>query len=93
MVCRNNAAAKLACDLIFQPGTWKVAGTATVARATLSRGGRVYARGRARMRTQGRRLRIELELGRRPRPGTYRMTLRLRGNSYVTVLRRTIRIR
>ena len=93
VVCRNNAAAKLACDLIFQPGTWKVAGTATVARATLSRGGRVYARGRARLRTQGRRLRIELELGRRPRPGTYRMTLRLRGNSYVTVLRRTIRIR
>ena len=93
VVCRNNAAAKLACDLIFQPGTWKVAGTAMTARATLSRGGRVYARGRARLRTQGRRLRIKFDLVRRPRPGTYRLTLRLRGDSYVTVLRRTIRIR
>ena len=93
VVCRNNAAAKLACDLIFQPGTWKVAGTAVTARATLSRNGRVYARGKARLRTQGRRLRIKLDLVRQPRPGAYRMTLRLRGNSYVTVLRRTIRIR
>ena len=93
MVCRNNAAAKLACDLIFQPGTWKVAGTATTARATLLRGGRVYARGRARLRMQGRRLRIKLDLVRRPRPGTYRLTLRLRGDRYVTVLRRTIQIR
>ena len=92
VTCRNNAAAKLACELMFQPGTWKVAGTATVARATLSRGGRVYARGRARLRTQGRRLRVKLELVRRPRPGLYRLTLRLHGGRYAVVLRRTVRI-
>ena len=93
VICRNTAAAKLACDLMFQPGTWKVAGTATVARATLSRGGRVYAHGRARLRTQGRRLRVKLELARRPRPGLYRLTLRLHGGRYAIVLRRTVRIR
>jgi hypothetical protein len=94
VICRNNAAAKLGCDLLFPAGTWKVAGTATTARATLSRDGRIHARGRARLLTRGRRLRINLELARRPLPGTYRLTLRLRGgSSYVTVLRRTVRIR
>ncbi len=49
VICRNNKAAKLACDLMFPPGTWKVAGAATTARVTLSRDGRVYARGKARL--------------------------------------------
>ena len=93
VVCRNNPAAKLACDLMFPPGTWKVAGTATTAHVTLSRNGRVHARGQARLRTQGRRLRIKLDLFRRPRPGTYRLTLKLGRGGHVTVLRRQVRIR
>ena len=87
MICRNNKAAMLACDLMFPPGTWKVAGSATTARATLTRHGRVYGRGTARVRTHGKRLRIRLHLAPRPRPGVYRLTLRWHG---VVVLRRTV---
>ena len=90
VICRNTVSAKVACDLLFPPGTWRVAGSATAARATLSRDGRVYARGRARVRARGKRLRVQLRLARRPRAGTYRLTLRIHG---VTVLRRTVRIR
>jgi hypothetical protein len=74
---------------MFAPGTWKVAGTAATARATLSRNGRVHTRGQARLRRQGKRLRIRLHLARRPRPGTYRLTLRAHG---VVVLRATVRM-
>ena len=88
VICRDTKAAKLACDLMFAPGTWTVAGTATTARVTLSRNGRVYARGKAVLRKQGKRLRIRLQLIRRPRPGTYRLTVRVHG---VVVLRRTVR--
>ena len=88
VICRDTKAAKLACDLMFAPGTWTVAGTATTARATLSRNGRVYARGKAVLRKQGKRLRIRLQLIRRPRPGTYRLTVRVHG---VVVLRQTVR--
>ena len=73
VICRNDQAARLACDLMLAPGTWKVAGTAATDRVTLSRDGRVYARGR--------RLRFRLELVRRPRPGSSRGTLRLRGGA------------
>ena len=89
VICRNTVAARAACELLFPAGTWRVAGSATTARVTLSRNGRVYARGKARLRRQGERLRITLQLTRRPRPGTYRLTLRGRG---VVVLRRTVQV-
>jgi hypothetical protein len=89
VVCRNNVVARTACDLLFPQGTWRAAGAATTASAALSRDGRVRARGKARLRVRGGRLRVRLQLVRRPKPGVYLLTLRLRGD---IVLRRTVRI-
>lgn len=57
VICRNTAAARALCTVAFAPGTWKAAATATVARYTLLRGGRVVAHGR---RPAHRRVRIRL---------------------------------
>jgi hypothetical protein len=53
----------------------------------------VYARGRAHLRPHGRRLRVRLQLRRRPARGAYRLTLRIHAGRHSVVLRRTIRIR
>jgi hypothetical protein len=89
VTCRNTAAARLLCDALFAPGTWKPAGSATAARFTLSRGGRVYARGRATVNRHGRvRMRV-----RKVRKGTYMLKLRVGHGPHAVVLRRVTRIR
>jgi hypothetical protein len=92
LTCRNTAAARLLCDALFAPGTWKPAGTATTARFTLSRGGRVYARGRATVNRHG-RVRTRLSHHRKLRTGTYVLKVRVGHGRHALVLRRITRIR
>jgi hypothetical protein len=92
VTCRNTAAARLLCDALFAPGTWKPAGTATTARFTRSRGGRVYARGRATVNRHG-RVRMRLSRPRKLRNGTYVLKVRVGHGRHALVLRRITRIR
>jgi hypothetical protein len=92
VICRNTVAAKIACDLLFAPGTWKVVGTARDVTATLSRHGDVYARGTTRHLGRGKQLRIHLTMIRRLTRGKYRLTVRFTGGRYVRVLRESVRI-
>jgi hypothetical protein len=92
LTCRNTAAARLLCDALFAPGTWKPAGTVTAARFTLSRGGRVYARGRATVNRHG-RVRMRLSHPRKLRKGTYVLKVRVGHGRHALVLRRITRIR
>lgn len=86
ITCRNTAVARLLCDVLFAPGTWQPGDSAGAARFTLSRAGRVHARGRATVDRNG-RSRVRL---RKVRRGTYVLTVRVDG---VQVLRRTVRVR
>jgi hypothetical protein len=92
VVCRNTAAVKLTCDLIFQPGTWKVAGAASAARASLSRNRRAYARGTARITRGEKTVRIRLATLRRMRPGTYLLKVTLGSGKHQRVLRQTVHV-
>jgi hypothetical protein len=92
VTCRNTLAARVLCDAMFAPGTWKAAGTATAARFTLSRGGRVYARGRATVNRRG-HARVRLGTLRKVRAGTYVLTIRVGKGRTAKVIRRTTRIR
>jgi hypothetical protein len=89
VTCRNTAAARLLCDALFAPGTWKPAGATTPARFTLSRGGHIRARGRATVNRDG-RVRMHLSKPRRLHKGAYVLKVRVR---HAVVLRRTLRIR
>jgi hypothetical protein len=89
VTCRNTAAARLLCDALFAPGTWKPAAATTPARFTLSRGGHIRARGRATVNRDG-RVRMRLSKPRRLHKGAYVLKVRVR---HAVVLRRTLRIR
>jgi hypothetical protein len=91
-VCRNNLAARLLCDQLFQPGTWTVAGLAGTARVSLSRGGAVYARGTARLRG-GRVVSARLRALRHAGPGHYRLVLRVRRDGQSVRVTRIVRLR
>ena len=95
VICRNTQAAKLACDALFAPGTWKAAGTATAADVTISRKQRVYARGTASVSAAGKRVRIHLQLTALHRldRGRYLLTITLGHGPDARVLHQTIRIR
>jgi hypothetical protein len=92
VICRNTPATKLACDALFQPGTWKVASTTVTASVIISRGHRVYARGTARISPTAKRLRLHLIRVRRLRPGRYLLTVIVRHGRHARVLRQTIQI-
>jgi hypothetical protein len=92
VICRNTPAAKLACDALFAPGTWKVAGTATTARATVSLHNRAYARGTATISRRG-RVRLHLRKLHPMRPGRYLLTLTIGHGRHTRMIRQTIHIR
>jgi hypothetical protein len=72
VICRNTAAARAVCDIALAPGTWKVATTATIARYSVLRAGRVVARGTRRAQ---RHVRISLPRG--LRSGRYVLKVRV----------------
>jgi hypothetical protein len=90
-VCRNNVAARLVCDQLFQPGTWTVAGLAGTASVSLSRHGVIYARGTARLRA-GRVISVHLRALRHTGAGRYRLTLRLRRQGATVRVIRIVRL-
>jgi hypothetical protein len=92
VVCRNTLAAKVLCDAIFQPGTWKVAGGAAIARVTLSREHRVYARGTVRVRARAKKARIQLVTIRNMRQGTYLLKVKLGHGRRTRVLRQHVHV-
>jgi hypothetical protein len=91
--CRNTVAAKVGCDVLFPPGTWKIAGNATTASVVITRNRRVYARGTARISTKSKRISLHLTQLHRLRRGHYLLTVRISHIRYVQVLRQAIWIR
>jgi hypothetical protein len=92
VICRNTAAARLGCDVLFKPGTWTVAGTAIAARASLWRHHRLYARGTARITRGKHRIRIRLTAVRRLHHGSYSLRIKLGKGRHATMLRQKVRI-
>jgi hypothetical protein len=89
VVCRSTALARVTCELLFAPGTWKTAGAATATRAryTISRGHKVVARGSRRL--HGRPARLVLRVTRHLRPGRYRVAITVGRRSFT----RTVTVR
>ena len=92
VVCRNTSAAKVLCEAIFQPGTWHVAGAASVASLTLSRNRRVLARGSVRVTARAKSARIRLVTIRRMRPGTYLLKVAVTAGKNRRVLRQPVHV-
>jgi virginiamycin B lyase len=87
VVCRNTAAARLLCDVLFPAGTWTASATrAVAARFVLRHGHHVVRQGRLKISSRGR---ARLVLTPRPRHGTYRLTVTV-GHRHRVVVRRTI---
>jgi len=93
VICRNTQAAKLACDALFPPGTWKTAGATVTANVVVTRHHRVYASGTARLSPSGRLMRLHLTRRLPLRSGRYLLTLTLGKGQHTRVLHRVIQIR
>jgi hypothetical protein len=95
VICRNTAAAKVACDALFPPGTWKTVAAAADAGVTVSRNHRVYARGTASVSGTRRRVRVHLHLIQlhRLNRGRYVLTVTIGSGRAARVIRQTIQIR
>jgi hypothetical protein len=78
---------------LFQPGTWKVAGTAVTGTAVVSRGHRVYARGTARISGVGKLVSLRLTELHALRRGRYLLTVTIGHGHHRRVLRHAIQIR
>src|SRR5205085_55273 len=89
IVCRNTAAARATCQILFAPATWTTGSTATTARYTLRRGHTVVARGSGRV--AGRRLVVRLAHG--LRPGRYRVTVTAGRGRHAHALAQTVTVR
>jgi hypothetical protein len=78
VICRDTATARNVCNVLFAPGTWKLASaTATIARYRVLRGTRVVARGRRHAQRH-----LSIRLPRRLRAGRYVLEVRI-GRSVV----------
>ena len=93
VICRNTQAAKLACDALFPPGTWKTAGPTVTANVIVTRHHRVYASGTARLSSGGRLMRLHLTRRHALRSGRYLLTITIGKGHHTRVLHRAIQIR
>ena len=93
VICRNTQAAKLACDALFPPGTWKTAGATVTANVVVTRHHRVYASGTARLSPSGRLMRLHLTRRLPLRSGRYLLTISLGKGQHTQVVHRVIQIR
>ena len=92
IVCRDTRAAIVTCNLLFAPGTWAVAGPATIAHYTLSRGHTIYARGTERL-GPSRSLRLAFRTTRHLRTGRYVLTVRLSRAGHQLTIRNLLILR
>ncbi|HUA03901.1 MAG TPA: FG-GAP-like repeat-containing protein [Solirubrobacteraceae bacterium] len=95
VICRNTVAAKLGCDALFPPGTWKAIGTAADARVTISRNDRVDARGTGIVSGRGKHVRLRMHLIQlhRLNPGRYVLTVTIGSGRAARVIHQAIQIR